>query len=853
MQPPHFRILATALSIFLFASRPAAQQIGNGIATLDYAPDASLGIELVQVANADTGVSIGLARADAWELTFRRISDGALLSLRPSQIVGGSVSIVRNPAGDEVTATWTAPAQGEIPPLDVTLKANAFAGDDVVSFSLEVDPAPSATLSLYRLELLLGADPLNDPATEVLASPLFLGVLFFDPLVNPNVLATSMVNFTPTDPLGTPSHPGTLSMQWSAYYRDDPGGTPGPMLFWGTRDLDDNLKPYGLEICAPNPGNCAEAAMMFGVQHYPADNLQPADAPAAFPFSTVLTALRGDWYDAARYYRSWVLAQNAPWVAQGAMKDNPEFSQHVLDAEMIATVLPARCDTPPVQGPSGPGSSKVPVSASAESRPGKCDATFDYAQWGQWTNQMGSMAAELGVQSILLRAQLWDYNSNLNWLGDWFPIRPEYQAAALTLPAQFPFANYFGVDYYHPSAAGYGSSYVAGHLGVSVDAYTVKRETGETVTVSSPLVDRTVPCGVRPCEEQGTQNALCLGTSFPGDYARHVNGLVNASGTFVDAYHADPKLCYNPGHISAGDHPEGDGRYWTRGKRKVLEDLKMDMRTMPGGDPEYFLMTEGVSEAYLSVVEATWNRYSGFTTSKAGNVARAPLFQTVYNDYQMTGSNEVVSLEFLTSARRNRAVRQYFAAHVFQGGEPFAGAVLGAETLSQQLADPTFANVALTVELIEDSMAVLKQSSARDLIVFGERLREPTTDSPVVDLSLTQLSVEQPGSWIQPFVYAAVFGDPTTPRIGLLLVNWTDASDPLTAVGPGAPGDQVVTVDLDLSEYGFTPGATYDLQVITSSSTGPVGSYTYPGGTQQQTFPVPELSAVLSILGPESP
>ncbi len=853
MHTARFWILVCALSLPLVPSRTSAQQIGNGIVTLDYAPDASIGIELVQVTNADTGVSIDLARADAWELTFRRISDGGLLPLRPSQIVGGSVSIAEAPAGDEVTATWSAPAQGELPALDVTLRANAFNGEDVVSFALEVDPAPSATLSLYRLELLLGADPLNDPATEILASPLFLGVLFFDPLTNPNVLATSLVDFTPTDPIGTPSHPGTLSMQWNAYYREDPGGAPGPVLFWGTRDLDDNLKPYGLEICSPNPGDCAQPAMIFGVQHYPVDNLQPADAPAAFPFPTVLTALRGDWYDAARFYRSWVIGQGAPWVARGTMRDNPEFSQHALDAEMIATVVPARCAAPPIKGPPGAGGSKLSASAPVEVRSGICDPTFDYFQWGQWTNQLSSAAAEFGVQSILQRAQLWDYDSNLSKLGDWFPVRPEFLAAAPVLPSQFPTSAYFGVDYYHPAAAGYGSSYVTGYAGVSLDAYTVKRETGEIITVSTPLVDRTAACGARYCEKQGTYNALCLGTSFPNDYARHVNAQIGVAGCYIDAYHADPKLCYDAGHIGAGDHPEGDGRYWTQGKRKILEDLKLDMRTMPGGDPEYFLMTEGVSEPFLGVVEATWNRYSGFKTSKAGNVARAPFFQTVYNDYQMTGSNQVISLSYPTSDRRNRAVRQYFAAHAFQGGEPFAGAVLGPETLSQQIADPAFENIALSVELIENCMAVLKQDDARDLIVFGERLREPQTDSPLVDAEVHNLSVDQPGSWLQPMVYAAVFGDPAIPRVGLLLISWTDDADPLVPEGPGAAGDQVVTVDLDLSEYGFTPGATYDLEVITSFANGPVVPYVYPGGTQQQTFAVPELSAVLAILGPQAP
>ncbi|MEM7305788.1 MAG: DUF6259 domain-containing protein [Planctomycetota bacterium] len=817
----------------LAAAGNAQDSISNGVVTLHYDPTHPLhGVAFTSIEDGAGGVSFPLAAEPLWEVLLRH-PDGTTYPLRfDDGLVAGTFSHAKSAAGDELTCTWSSLAPAAFPSdeLEVRLIATAAPGADFVAFELEVDfglgALPTAT-SLYRVELRLSCASPGPAAQEVLAVPSYLGMAYFDPLNNAELAALAVDAGTPTSPSpGSPAatHPGTLSMQWLAYYVDPPDGSPGPLLFWSTRDDGLNLKPYRFGLDGDS--------MTFGVQHYPLGSLTPARAVVSrsLPFPTVLSVRAGDWYDAARYYRDWAVQQ--PWTAGGTMSSDPSYSELVRDAAMIGSMVPSKCtaldptlapvDTPKSLGAPGGGPYDPCLTAP-----------FDYATWLDWKAELDAMTSYFDVGSTVTMSWVWDFGGNLSRPGSWFPIRPEWAATAPAVGAAHASAPYFELDFYHPGAQGFDSSYVPGYEGQSVDAYTAKTEDGETLfKLVFPLEERTLPCGSLYCQREGPWMALCFGTDFPVDYTKFMAETLHAAGAnglFLDEYQLDPRMCYDPTH----PHPEGDGSYWVAGKRALLQSVKDHMRAL---EPEFFLAIEGPSEMALGVVELTCNRYGGNETTALK--ARVPLYNTVYNDYAMVGSPIQVNDQLdavLESPTVSLALRQKFAAHVYQGGEPIAGSLLGPKTLLDSVG--LFPEYAKAAAMIGTYMRVLQDPRARDLIVFGQRLRDPQTNAQKVPW----FPAELPGGIEQPLVYAALFGvpDEAAPDVALLLMNWTHPTDDPGLLPPGTPGPQAITVSFDPAEYGFQPGSTYTHRVITPQDAGTSLPFVYDGAPFGGSYVVP--------------
>ena len=372
----------------------------NDIVDLTFKQDPEFGLiykKLVNVEAADPfdggDPGVFFAPTDLWKVTFRDKSfagrptptpspcdpqpaDG-LVHIRASNVLAQPVLTAFPPPPaipTEVRARWTVALEqieeedlGDadiaagfpLEPFVIELIIRSNGGENFLSLNANVrltdDPSQ---LSVYRIELRTAAKLSGLPENQVLAVPWYFGVLLPNPLESEILmLADCLADVRLADPVhGTSiaTHPGAMSMQWMSYYEtDDP---EGDLLFWGTRDIGNHLKPY---LVYPEPGGLG-----FGVQYQPEDNLNVTGQEdldgdgkpdgVTLPFDIVMTALQGDWYDAAQYYRDWAADPQWFWVPD-ELPGTPasSYSDVVFNADALGAVSLADCEEPPSGVPPG--------------------------------------------------------------------------------------------------------------------------------------------------------------------------------------------------------------------------------------------------------------------------------------------------------------------------------------------------------------------------------------------------------------------------------------------------------------------------------------------------------------------
>jgi hypothetical protein len=824
---------------------------------LSFAPDTLYGVELTSLQVDST--TILLEGVDLWELDFRRASSGARETVVPSQMTWTSTSC--SVTSSQLTVTWhdvTWPSSfATTVPLEVTMTASVDPtdADDAVSVRLSVTaPEASTDVSLYRMALNVGVHDINerDRSSQVLAVPILTGGLFYDPLNN-----CSLEGYNQLDssfmPLREPdsesgkdlvvSHPGEYSMQWISYY--DESEPDAGCFYWGTRDVGDlTLKPYNVRRLVSSG---TSHGMALGAWHYPDDNLQSlSDRTFTLPFPVVMTCFEGDWYDSARYYRSWVesLSASEAWHA-GRMEDNSNFSQTILDADMIGTPDPTRC-----QGSLGSGCSQ-------------CDPGVNNASWMYWSDDEAALKSELGVDDIVFRPRFWDYDAFGSYWGDWLDSsghpHDQWEDEMGTLAEAV--APYFHPSVYSTGATTYSASGISGYS--SVEPWIFRDKNQSTVGPAATGCSR----GAVECPDAGcpigmgvTNEPLCLATPFALDYMIHyASSLVSLGaaampsygigGLYLDLYHSGGRICYRTGHSSY--HGEGNGDFWISAKRDNATALKAALRGAPWNVTEFFLMAEGVNECYLDSVEVTWDRShtaTGVGLCQTDRLAIAPLWTTVYNDYQVMGSTAPIKLPSTDDYTDEIifAARMQYAANLFQGVEPYCSILLSDESVADQgTTEPL--RYGEFLDMIKNFVSVVNHPDARDLVFFGERLRDPETNvdltNPITSAFYKFFIPYQPE---QPLTYAAAYGRPNDARLGFLFLNWSDAQDSNSWIATGTtPGQQSFKLlGVNLEEYGLAPG-TYDVRVITAAGASSPISYTYGGGPVDLPSSVPAINFVM--------
>jgi hypothetical protein len=351
--------LLVAVGLFVLSPTPQAQQtktISNGSVTLSYKVDLQYGINLTFIGDALDTHAYALSNPNLWSIEFR-LPPGN--TNQAAEVVTPSVchfGMSHSKTASSFLATWSNCTHKTIPGLpvfDVTVSAVTKPGDKVVEFtmSVNIDSPGSPARSLYGINfpqvrfsernsaLAPDGTPLNKAE---LAWPFAGGRLVLDPIHNEFVFpsaAPPSVAFSPFR---------NMAMQFLSYY--ERSETNPANLFLGTRDLEGHFKTFNLGPSSPNLAGSEYFDISLTVS--PVGNLNaitvpnPDPAPSApeysmtYPF--VLGVLRGDWYDASKFYRAWVTnpVNAVPWAAQGPMHSDGSFSSYLKGAQAFGNSNP---------------------------------------------------------------------------------------------------------------------------------------------------------------------------------------------------------------------------------------------------------------------------------------------------------------------------------------------------------------------------------------------------------------------------------------------------------------------------------------------------------------------------------
>ncbi|MEM7306279.1 MAG: DUF6259 domain-containing protein [Planctomycetota bacterium] len=792
--------------------------------------------------NADVGLGVSpgvdLGATSPWKVALFDTSfdhasaeqgaDG-IVHISAEEVAGEPLITLLPPeAPTKAVATWLVqswqddsgdPDAVGFPDADFVVELTAYLkpGEGEVTLDLVATPlGTNPDVSVYSLELRTAVATVGSRESQILAAPWFMGSLVPRPLDSPLVsLVGSVSEVRLSDPVigvSVPTHPGVMSMQWMAFY--DESDPDGDLLFWGTEDEEAQyVKPY---LVYPEDDELA-----FGVQHYPPNNLTDT-GPASMPFDVVMAPLQGTWYDAAAHYRTWVkgLTSNTAFLPkQTATDPGSPFSSIVRDADAVGVVLPAHCAAEPLL---------------------KEHSNFQF-----WAAESDDLAERFGLESILARPWFWDWNSFSANVGEWFngepgasPVRADFTDNAPVGDPARPWAPYFhALDLSSSPGSGFFYSYVTGYQGVPAGLlYTVRDEFGLPRTSSFSFPPQTSQCASAP-SLSWVKHDLCPGTLFPLAYTLHVLNVLRSEGlglggVFLDEYHTGEALCYDTTH----EHAPGGGTYFVAGKQNLLSFIKAHMRAT--GLPEFFLWTEGPSEAYLRWVELCWSHYGGIGGLEIDQFAyRAPLYQTVYNEYQRFANRDTVnSPDFifdLDNELEMSGLRLQVGEGTYECAEVGVGTILSDQLLSTNLVAHPLQE--LLAELVASCVDVFTHPTAGPVVRFGERLRDPALD-------VGSALFDGPQAEGSPLIFASAYrgGDVD---LGVLLVNWTHAGDTVP-VSSGQPGTQAgFAVQLDLAGAGLAPTGTYELVPIEPPGTPVPISWSGEGMAEVIVPVLPEISA----------
>ncbi|MEQ1891853.1 MAG: DUF6259 domain-containing protein [Planctomycetota bacterium] len=809
------------------------KSIGNGQIQLKYQllPNGSRLILKSIGEVAAPGASYALDSLSLWKVELRDAT-GAFHVVDPVQ----STSFTHSKSATSFTAFWTVPdPTSPLKTISVTLAATAPASDQVVEFTASVD-ASSTALSVYAVtfpRIGWGSAQFGPADKEIFTAPASGGQIL------PNPLQCAALPISQSTP--RLHHPGPYSMQFFSFYNAQVASSP--LLFLGTRDGSPSAYGFYKEFGTYRVDRVGSDGVLDGFladhRQVPENNLSVKTFVSAYPY--VLGFMRGDWYDATQAYRAWVFQPGSPrpWVANGDMVHNANYSSYIKNAKMIANigiqgcnVGTADCDPDPV-GVLHPGSLEHPAFA-------------------QWKAHMDDQRAFFGLTAdpdpFAALAYQWDDTSfNSEW-GEWAPVRPEFISAATSLG--YPFAFYFHNFLWSTGAPGYADGnldqQVPGtrsptYAGQSAIDYALRDENGLLSQQSGPGYRLGASCVPGPCANF-TSTWLDLASNFCRDLAAAWADEMfsfGAKGMYLDVFsYGGLALTYGtpPGHTSTGG-----GAWFTQRMVQTLENVK----SSPGiTDPDFYLFSEANNEVFIKDLELTYAQHGD--RGGARNQFIAPLFQSVYHDYHRTTVFQMVDVPdtagyatVLDDPNVTREVRREYAAGLFMGYAPFAGSVLSTTytMAANRAAHPEYAKA---VDMIKNYMSILRWPLAHDYFALGRRLRDPVvTEGSVAKVTVPADSFLMPYGTSQPLVYTAAFGRLDLQSFALLFMNWTLASD--TSIGGGTQSPEIT---IDPTRFGL-PAGDYSLKVVTSSGPVSAPNMTLPATT---TVVVPGQTAKLFIL-----
>jgi len=429
--------------------------------------------------------------------------------------------------GWEVTLRWTGvDVPGEPGALDVTVSVSLAGGDALSHWRISVANR-SERLGLWTVDFPLFPD-LTVGAEGELACPLGWGVLYKDPVRTGNHSATYPSLFA--------------TMQFCSL------SEAGAGLYVSSHDPDGYLKQLNWKA-HPDAGR-----LEYFLRQYPEDMGLPGK-PYASPYPVAIGCLPGDWLDAAKRYRRWVVAE-APWVPKVPLEHHAGTPQWLKDNALWLQS-------------NGRGSDEPTDSLlnCVEIRRAMPDVPMaDQLYWWQkeWPGQ----------------AQFDEgYPDQFFELG-----RGETEQAAL---GKLDEAGVRRVPYTNPNLVDARTEYWkrGGWRWAALPAEQAGRK-DEWLADINPQAAEGKVVNVTMCPYCPERQDVVV------DWARRIVGEFGFDGVYLDQVACiDPVPCFDPSH----GHPLGGGKHWVEGYRRMLARVQAAVREL---DPDAVLTTESACEAF---------------------------------------------------------------------------------------------------------------------------------------------------------------------------------------------------------------------------------------------------------------
>jgi hypothetical protein len=724
---------------------------------------------------------------DLWQITFVQgvAPDGTFpppVVAAPSNSTFQSFQFVRN--ADSFTAVWAGGWSQGMPPgesFTVTVEGEAAPGANVYELKIKAEFPPTGVttqtiteIEFPRLHVRSRHVTRNLPLDpdELLAIPLSQGLAVQDPVGN-------LVGEAPFL-----HHPGSCSMQWSAYYATDEANAP--VLFLGSRDTAGVYKQM---LFGPKSAD----GFLLGMRQH-ADGGAPAGSNYVSPYPVTLGVVRGDWFDAAQEYRNWIL--NLPAGSR------PEW---------LTTATGAYLQPLGLRLPSGePSKRALPPQLLDAELVLTIDTLTNPRDFSTWTDDVKDQKAFYGadhVPSVVYHC----YQSNAPALHALMHGAGEWHLPLARFLANLPhdasdWAPYAGFDGYDRTVSSYLTTVVSGFSG-SVANF-------ERIGADGAPAELTPTLG-RLCSAAGN----VANGRFVGRFMRDVATAARqrgARGIYLDEYSHEGGLpCWSADH----GHPPGAGSYMTAARRANVDEMVAEQRLV---EPQFYASSESPNETLSDCLQLTFNHAgpdSTYTFCRS-----LPMYSAVYSDYQLTA--RILSLSNHPHGKfGNDLQRKLIGLAAYFGDIPSGGSQLATELdpavdedgtywpdFAANMGDPEFAKAAF---LLRSMVRTAKRPAVRPYFHTGRRLRDPDYGVDRVSPTLIPNTsgalssvwntfVNDSGD--QPTVFVSAWGDPAHPQdFGLMAVNWTDYADSLPAnVAGGAVqgGLKLVTLTLDPAQLG---------------------------------------------------
>ena len=643
--------------------------------------------------------------------------------------------------------------------IHVTVTADIPHGEKAVSFHISInnESTDHAVFSVdfprYTIREL-DADRNN----QVLAFPWRShGNIILNPLVELSPESTAVLDqnsgpnrslgFTPTAITNHGLHPGLHSIQFFAYYRnDEPYG-----LYTATTDTLGYLQTTHIV------GDDENGSLECFSRHFPEDNdatfhsPDHPDSTYSMPYQYRMRPFRGDWIDAGKIFREWMIASPIITSLGGPLKEREDTVQ-VLH-------------------------------------------TYDYTMM-------------VNPDTVLLAEQLQVFDglrigARLNFWGNLTPYYYEYPRNSCT--TNYPISPYEVVE----SIQNHGG-FTAPYTNMRDPHWNIYHTTGVAVPV--PGLSRAkgiipplngVECmwgdecfddlnGTRETSWVENINGDSLVNGCKGDmcsaaplwqrkYVKGISQTISSLG--VNSLYTDTRgvaeLCYN-GDLHG--HPNGGGYYFIQGRNTVLDTIRtVASDTFPTANEGPIDVKIGWYDFYVSDGGFMRRRDVNKPNRILDRAVDVPLMPCITHDYQAT----IMGLGRLPYAEYGENHFAYALSYAFVNGHMLSFRQDTSST--DHWSETQWTDYSYVRSMIE------KRKDAAEYLVLGEWMRPPE----LLDCDVTEVDMFD-SVYVLPAIVSSAFVDDG--NLGLVFANFSQQS-------------AGCTVSFLLSEYGLPPG-TYTTCMI---------------------------------------